>query len=46
MKWITCSECDTEFRVISDSKDLAEYCPFCGHELTEEDDIEDLEDYD
>jgi rRNA maturation endonuclease Nob1 len=35
MKWITCSECEEEFRVITDSIDLVTFCPLCGSDLPE-----------
>ena len=44
--WITCQECESEFRVISDNHDPVLNCPFCGYELDEEDLDDDLEDYD
>jgi len=27
---ITCEECETNFDVISESIERADYCPFCG----------------
>lgn len=44
MKWYTCSSCDAEFRVVSDSDNLIEYCPFCGTEIEQEEDDEEYED--
>ncbi len=40
MKWILCTGCGEEFRVISDAGSAVEFCPFCGN------DIEDLEEDD
>lgn len=45
MKWIECHECTEEFRVICDSVAAVRYCPLCGEEVQEDEDIED-EDYD
>jgi hypothetical protein len=42
MKWITCNECEEEFRVITDSLDPVIYCPLCGADLPEEE-LEDEE---
>lgn len=42
MDWITCSSCDEEFKIITDSTDRPVYCPFCAEEL----EIEDLYDED
>ncbi len=36
-EWTTCGECTAEFRVISDTHEVASFCPFCGYELEEED---------
>lgn len=45
MDWIECQDCGEEFKVISSSVDLVEFCPFCGSavelELEEEDDEDD-----
>ena len=45
MKWHECSSCDAEFRVVSDSTQPIEFCPFCGDsvELEDEDDEEDYD---
>ena len=40
MKWITCAECEEEFRVITDSLDHVTYCPLCGSDLPSEEDDE------
>lgn len=45
MKWIECPSCNTEYKVLSDSLDIAQYCPFCG-ELIEIEDEEEQEDDD
>ena len=37
MNWITCPECDEEFRVITESLEPIVYCPLCGSDLPEED---------
>lgn len=42
--WVTCSECESEFRVISDNHDSIGYCPYCGYEL--EEDCDDDDDWD
>jgi len=43
MKWITCPDCEEEFRVITDSTNPPAYCPLCGSDLPEgeEDEFED-----
>jgi rRNA maturation endonuclease Nob1 len=40
MKWITCPECEEDFRVITDSLNPVTYCPLCGSDLPE-DELED-----
>lgn len=41
---IVCNFCDTEFSVqSSDSEAEVAFCPFCGTELGDEDDIDDEE---
>lgn len=47
MKWIECNNCGEEFRVISDSGAIIEYCPFCGDDIVEEEEDleEDIDDY-
>lgn len=32
-EWTTCGECESEFKIISESLDTAGFCPFCGYEL-------------
>lgn len=44
MDWITCTECEEEFRVITESLEAIAYCPLCGSDI--ELDIEDDEDWD
>jgi rRNA maturation endonuclease Nob1 len=36
MKWITCPECEEEFKVITDSMDPVTYCPLCGGDVEQE----------
>lgn len=43
-KWITCTSCDTEFRVVSESFYPIEYCPFCSETLESDDEDEEEED--
>lgn len=44
MKWIECQSCATEFRVVSDSTQTIEFCPYCGDPIeVENDDDEDYE---
>ena len=43
--WIECQSCWAEFRVVSDSDETVQYCPYCGGEIELEDEDED-EDYD
>lgn len=47
MKWYECESCLSEFRVVSDTSDDVEYCPFCGADIVDEEDYddEDEEDY-
>jgi rRNA maturation endonuclease Nob1 len=42
MKWHECESCLSEFRVVSDTDDPIQYCPFCGSEIDhkEEQEIE------
>ena len=35
MNWITCSECEEEFRVISDGIEPVAYCPFCSADVVD-----------
>jgi hypothetical protein len=44
--WSSCSECDEEFRVITESMKPILYCPFCSSdiEIEEEDDPDYSED--
>ena len=45
MDWITCPDCDEEFKIITDSLESISFCPFCAEEIDleydEEDDFED-----
>lgn len=36
MRWIECSSCWAEFRVISDFDGVVEYCPYCGAGVEDE----------
>lgn len=45
MSWVDCQDCETEFRVISDSDDLVEFCPYCGGSV-ETEETEDAEEDD
>jgi Zn-finger nucleic acid-binding protein len=45
MKWYDCGSCLSEFRVVSESDEPIEYCPFCGSVIEDEDE-EDEEGYD
>lgn len=45
MKWIECQSCGTEFRVVSDSTQLVEFCPYCGDSIEDEQDEDDLQYY-
>lgn len=40
--WVECQSCWAEFKVVSDSDESINYCPYCGGEI-EEDYEEDLE---
>ena len=42
MKWIECSNCMVEFKVISDTDSEVVYCPYCGHDV----ECDDEENYD
>lgn len=33
MDWHECEGCETEFRIVSDSDKVIEYCPFCSHPI-------------
>lgn len=33
--WITCPECEEEFRVITESLEPVTYCPLCGADIDE-----------
>ena len=39
-----CEDCDTSFKILTESDEKPTYCPFCGFEL--EDNIEEDEDDD
>jgi ribosomal protein S27E len=44
MKWITCPDCEEEFRVITESMEPVTYCPLCGSDLPSEEDEDEFED--
>lgn len=44
MNWLTCPECEEEFKVITDSMDPITYCPLCGGDLPESEFDSDFED--
>jgi hypothetical protein len=46
--WHTCTSCEAEFKVISDTDELVEYCPYCSAliEIVEDDDEAFFEDDD
>lgn len=39
MNWIACSECEEEFRIITESLDKPTLCPFCGSDLEDDEDV-------
>ena len=41
MGWVVCSNCDTEFHVISDNDNPIVCCPFCGADIEPATDVED-----
>lgn len=43
MDWITCTSCEEEFKVITDSSEIISYCPLCGNFVEFEDEEEDFE---
>ena len=43
MKWIDCAECETEFRVVSDTLDEIKYCPYCAEPIEVKDDEDEEE---
>lgn len=45
MKWITCSECEEDFRVVTDSLNPISFCPLCGEDIQEEEDEDEDEGY-
>jgi uncharacterized paraquat-inducible protein A len=40
MKFLECTSCETEFRIISDSHEQPCWCPFCGTELDNEEETD------
>lgn len=45
MKWHKCNSCDAEFRIISDTDELPEVCPFCATPLEDEEDEDEDDNY-
>ena len=43
MKWHECTSCDAEFRVVSDSHDTIEFCPYCGEPILHEEEALDID---
>lgn len=43
MKWYNCNSCSTEFRVVSDTDEHIDFCPYCGSTIEQETDDEDLD---
>lgn len=46
MKWIECTSCEEEFRVISDTGPAIAFCPFCGASVDEDEELVDMFDGD
>jgi hypothetical protein len=46
MKWHECQSCGTEFRVVSDSTQTIEFCPYCGDPIEDKEEDEDYYEYD
>jgi predicted RNA-binding Zn-ribbon protein involved in translation (DUF1610 family) len=44
--WIECQSCWAEYRVVSDSDETVQYCPYCGDEIELEEDEDEDEEYD
>ena len=40
MNWIECDSCGEEFKVVTDSFERVEFCPFCGSQLEIEEEDE------
>jgi len=45
MKWYECGGCLSEFRVVSDSDEPIEYCPFCGSVIEDKEEEDPDEEY-
>lgn len=45
MKWYECGSCLSEFRVVSDSDEPIEYCPFCGCNIEDNDEDDEEDEY-
>jgi hypothetical protein len=43
-EWYTCSHCEEEFRVLSDSLSPVIFCPFCGEDDFDDEDSEEFDD--
>ena len=46
MNWITCTECEEEFRVITDGIEPISFCPFCSADIIEQNEDEETEEPD
>ena len=44
--WIECQSCWAEFKIISDSDQLPEFCPYCGSVIAVDDDEDEGYEYD
>jgi DNA-directed RNA polymerase subunit RPC12/RpoP len=44
MKWHECGSCTAEFRVVSDTDEPIEFCPYCGYEIVDDVDEDEEED--
>ena len=43
-EWITCTSCEEEFKVISDTLEV-NFCPLCGETIPDEEEDDDLADF-
>jgi uncharacterized paraquat-inducible protein A len=43
--WLTCQECESEFKVISDRHEQIAYCPYCGYDIEEDEEEDEDEEY-
>lgn len=44
-EWIVCECCESEFKVISDNPDDAQYCPYCGEPLGDPDESDEDDEF-